>query len=82
MNISGTEAESAMVAKTCGCKEKRAVRYNFVDSYHNLSLDKKDLIVAELAACEKLLKYTIDPHDKKAIETEIGELRMAIDLMP
>ena len=35
---------------------------------------------AELEACERLLKYTADV-DKKIIESEIRELKMALDLM-
>ena len=71
-----------MVAKTCGAKEKRKVTYAILDSYHNLCLDKKDIISAELEACERLLKYSTDPADKKAVEVEITELKMALDLMP
>ncbi len=62
MNISETEAPIRVIAKTCGCREnnKRKVTYALVDSYHSLCLDKKDIIYAELEACEKLLKYTFD----------------------
>ena len=44
-------------------------------------LDKKDIILAELDACRKLLRYAVDETEKKAIETEILELQLAIDLM-
>jgi hypothetical protein len=82
MNIAETEAPTVMVAKTCGYGEKRMVRYSFSDSYHNLCVDKKDIISAELEACERLLRFTTDPDDKRAIESEIAELKMALDLMP
>ena len=50
MNISETEVPIKIVAKTCGCKKnKRIVTYQFIDSYHSLCLDKKDLIFAELS---------------------------------
>ena len=84
MNIAYAEAPLNVVAKTCSYKEKksRKVTYSFIDAYHSLCLDKKDIILAELEACTKLLKYTIDETDKKAIETEIFELKTAMDLMP
>jgi hypothetical protein len=44
-------------------------------------LDKKDIIQAEIAACEKLSKYARAESDKKVIEKEISELRMSLDLL-
>ena len=83
MNISETEAPVRLVAKTCSCedKNKNKVTYEFVDSYHSLCLDKKDIIYAELEACERLLKYASDEGDKKTVESEIAELKMALDLL-
>jgi hypothetical protein len=62
-------------------REKQKVKYTFIDAYHSLCLDKKDIILAELEACTKLLKYVIEETDKKTIEREIFELKTAIDLM-
>jgi hypothetical protein len=95
MNIGESEELSKLIAKTCGCnKDKsnntnktdgisygRKVTYSFVDNYHSLCLDKKDILSAELEACEKLLKQTKDEIDKRIIETEIAELKMTLDLM-
>ncbi len=82
MNIAHTEADYDMVAKTCGCKDsKRKVTYSFVDSYHNLCSDKKDIILSEIQACERLSKYTGDINDKIILENEIGELKLALDLL-
>jgi hypothetical protein len=90
MNITESEEPVKVVAKTCcGWNDKsnnsgRKVTYSFIDDYHNLCLDKKDIISAELKACERLLKYccyTADDIDKKIIETEISELKMTLDLM-
>lgn len=85
MNIVEPEVLHTIVAKTCGCKmerDKRKVTYALIDSYHNLCLDKTDMIRSELMACERLLKYTSDETDRKAIENEIAELKMVLDLMP
>jgi hypothetical protein len=83
MNICETEVPITILAKTCGRKEKksRKVTYNFIDEYHSLCLDKKEIILAQLCACTTLLKHAIQDNDKNTIETEISELKMAIDLM-
>jgi hypothetical protein len=82
MNISETEVPIRILAKTCGCSEKnkKRVTYQLIDSYHSLCLDKKDLMYAELEACERLLKYATHA-DKKIVESEIRELKTALDLL-
>jgi len=82
MNIGLTEEDSDMIAKTCGCKDrKRKVTYSFVDSYHSLCKDKKDILLSEVQACEILLKYPGDENDTTTVENEIAELRLALDLL-
>ena len=83
MNITDSEVTLKVLAKTCGCKEKhsRKVTYSFIDSYHSLCIDKNDIISAELEACERLLKYTVDMADRETIEKEIAELKLALDLL-
>lgn len=56
--------------------------YSFIDESHALCIDKKDIISAELEACERLLKYTVDLADEEIIKKELAELKMALDLMP
>jgi hypothetical protein len=83
MNIINSEEPYEIVAKTCGCKKKnRKVTYSFVDTYHGLSKDKKDVIMSEIEACERLRRYTRDEIDIDVIETEIAELKMTLDLLP
>ena len=82
MNIAQTEADVDIIAKTCGCKDKkRKITYSFVDSYHSLCRDKRDIILSEIQACERLLKYTTDENDKTIIEKEIAELKLTLDLI-
>jgi hypothetical protein len=82
MNIANMEDSVKIVAKTCGCKEKqKKVTYSFIDETHGLCIDKKDIISAELEACERLLKYTAEKADEQTIKKEIAELKMALDLM-
>lgn len=83
MNITGSEVPSEIIAKTCGFKEnRRKVTYSFVDKYHNLCKDKKDIIRSEIQACERLRNYTRDELDVNAIETEIAQIKMTFDLLP
>jgi len=83
MNITYMEEPSKIVAKICGCKEKeRKVRYSFINESHGLCIDKKDIIFAELEACERLLKYTLDKAEGETVKKEIAELKIALDLMP
>ena len=82
MNIVHTEEDFDIIAKTCGCKDrKRKVTYSFVDSYYSLCKDKKDIILSEVQACEILLKYPRDENDTITVENEITELRLALDLL-
>jgi len=82
LNIAHTEEDSEMIAKTYGCKDKtRKVTYSFVDSYHSLCRDKKDILISEIQACERLLKYTREENDKIILENEIAELKLALDLL-
>lgn len=84
MNISVTEVPLKIIAKTYRCKESRnkKVTYSITDSYHSLCLDKKDILSAELEACKRLSKNAIDESERTTIETEISELKMALDLLP
>jgi hypothetical protein len=86
VNISETESVFGFIAKTCEYRDlKRKVTYSFIDSYHSLSHDKKDIILGQIEACEILLKYTTeyskDEIDRKVVECEIDELKMALDLI-
>ncbi len=74
------------MAKTCGCVDKkRKVTYSLIDSYHSLCHDKKDLILGQIEACQRLAKYTAkygrDEVDGQATENEIDELKMVLDLI-
>jgi hypothetical protein len=86
LNISEAESPYGIMAKTCGCVDnKRKVTYSLIDSYHSLCHDKKDLILGQIEACQRLAKYTVkygrDEVDRQAIENEIDELKMVLDLI-
>ena len=70
--------------------DQPSLNYNMTcisTNYHNLCLDKRDIIFEELNACERLLKYSKDYNiddqiEKKAIESEIAYLKTILDLTP
>ena len=75
MNITVTEISQILIAKICGCKKSnKKIIYSFVDQYHSLCLDKKDILASQLEACQNLLIATPDNEDKQIIENEISEL--------
>ena len=80
MNIEDAEAP-LVEARTCGDKNRR-VAYKFMDAFHSLCLDKKDILLAEIEASEALLRACNDEADRRAVQKEISDLRMALDLMP
>ena len=83
MNVTTSEEPYEILAKTCGCKERnRKVTYSFIDVYHGLCKDKKDIVLSEIEACEKLKNDTRDEIDKSVIEKELDELKMTLDLLP
>ena len=80
MNIE--EAESPPIeARTCGDRDRK-VAYKFMDAFHSICIDKKDILLAEIFACETLLRACREEEDRRAVEKEIQELKMALDLMP
>ena len=81
MNIAQTENPFVIEAKTCGCKNKKTITYSFIESSHSLCIDRREIILAQIQACERLLKYTKDEIDIKVIEKEIIELKFALDLI-
>jgi hypothetical protein len=81
MNIVYPES-AAVLAKTCRYKDKRKVAYTFADESHNICMDKKDIIQAEIEACEKLSRYVIDESERAVVAKEIAELKTALDLLP
>ena len=82
MNVVISEVSSNVMAKLCNQNDRsRKVTYTFVDAYHNICIDKKEIISTQLDVCERLLKYSRDEVDKQTIEKEITELKMTLDLM-
>lgn len=81
LNITETEIPFIVEAKTCGCNNKKSISYHFIEPAHSLCLDKREIILAQIQACERLLKYARDELDKTTIQKEISELKLSLDLM-
>jgi len=63
----------------CSSPAWRKVVYAF-DSSDFLFLDKKDILLNQIQACEKLLKFAVDS-DRRAAQKEIDELKAALDFL-
>jgi hypothetical protein len=81
MNTVEMESPFIIEAKTTGSNTNRSVTYSPVDTYHNIFIDKRELILAQIHACEILLKYTKDRTDQIILEKEIGDLKLMLDLI-
>ena len=82
MNIIESEIPYLVEARTCGCKERgKSVSYHFLESSHSLCLEKGELMLAQIQACERLLKYAKDQEEIHVLNEEIIRLRLALDLV-
>jgi len=82
MNIIENEIPYLVEARTCGCNERgKSVSYHFIESSHSLCLDKGELILSQIQACERLLKYSKDDDETVVLEDEISKLKLALDLI-
>ena len=77
------ETPFAAEAKICGNKyNKKVISYHFIESDHGLCIDKREIIMAQIYACERLLKHTTKYNDDLLlIQREISELKLAFDLI-
>jgi len=81
MNLSIEADMPILAAKLCSTLANRKVAYAFLDNSDILFLDKKDIILNQIHACEKLLKYATYEMDQTTIEKEVEELKSALDLI-
>jgi hypothetical protein len=82
MNIVQIDTPFDVEAKTCGNKNnKKVVSYHFIESNHSICIDKKEIIMTQIQACERLLKHTKDYDDFILVKKEILKLKLAFDLI-
>lgn len=83
MDVVYPQSNLVVIAKTCGHKDGggQKVTYALSEEFHSLCMDRKDVLQAEVEACEKLLKHVVNESDRSIIEEEISALKMALDLL-
>ena len=59
----------------------RRIAYSIMDFHHSLYINRKDIILAQISACELLYKYTTDSFDKNVLKKEISDLKLMLDLI-
>ena len=55
--------------------------YSVENSYHNICIDKRGILLEQIQACEKVLRYTDDRIDQIILEKEIADLKLMLDLI-
>ena len=71
-----------MIAKTCKSNTATGkVIYTLENPDSITYLGKKDILLNQLMACEKLIDYAKDNKDLQLIQAEINELRLMLDLV-
>jgi hypothetical protein len=81
MNILEIEFPLKIEAKTSKYNEKTNVIYSIAELQHNFCIDKKEIIMEQIKACENLSSYTTNKSEKLALEREISELKLALDIL-
>ena len=81
MNILEIEFPFKIEAKTSKFNDKTNVIYSIAEPYHNCCIDKKEIIIEQIKACENLSRFTNNKSDTVAIEKEISELKLALDIL-
>ncbi len=81
MNILEVEFPLKIEAKTSKYKEKINIIYSVAELQHNFCIDKKEIIIEQIKACENLSRYTTNKSDSLALEREISELKLALDIL-
>jgi hypothetical protein len=65
-------------AKITGKRENRNIIYSFVDPLNNYFFSRKEILLAQIAACKKLLYEPASLEDKFLIDSEIQGLDSSI----
>ena len=81
MNILEIEFPLKIEAKTTRCNDKTNIIYSIAELQHNICINKKEIIREQIKACENLSRYTSNKTDSLALEREISELKVALDIL-
>lgn len=81
MNILEVEFPLKIEAKTTRYNDQTNVIYSIAELQHNFCIDKKEIIIEQIKACENLSRYNINKSDSLALEREISELKIALNIL-
>ena len=81
MNLTDHEYLIQIDAKLCSSVNKRKIAYSTIEFYHSLYVNKKEMLLAQIRACELLYEYTTDIFDTNVLKKEISDLKLMLDLM-
>ena len=84
MNLTDIDSTIQIDAKLCGSSHKRVIAYSVMEFHHSLYINKKDIILGQIRACEllyKYYKYAIDNLDSNVLRRKILDLKLMLDLI-
>jgi len=81
MNLTEIDSTIQIEAKLCGSLHKRRIAYSVMEFHHSLYINKKDIILGQIRACELLYKYAIDSLDRNVLRKEILDLKLMLDFI-
>jgi hypothetical protein len=81
MNLTDNDSTIQIDAKLCGSSHKRGIAYSVMEFHHSLYINKKDIILEQIRACDLLYKYAIDSLDRNVLRKEILDLKLMLDLI-
>ncbi|MGE0243676.1 MAG: hypothetical protein AB7F53_07560 [Nitrososphaeraceae archaeon] len=81
MNTLEIELPFKIEAKTSKVNNKTNVIYSIAEAYHNFCINKKEIIMEQIKACENLSRFTTNNNEKFALEKEILELKLALVIL-
>ena len=81
MNILEVEFPLKIEAKTTRYNDKTNIIYSIAELQHNICINKKEIIREQIKDCENLSRYNINKSDSLALEREISELKIALNIL-
>jgi hypothetical protein len=81
MNLTDIDSTIQIDAKLCGSSHKRGIAYSVMEFHHSLYINKKDIILEQIRACDLLYNYAIDSLDRNVLRKEILDLKLMLDLI-
>ena len=81
MNTLEIELPFKIEAKTSKVNNKTNVTYSIAESNHNFCINKNEIIMEQIKACENLSRFTSNKNEILAIEKEILHLKLALGIL-